>query len=126
MEVKFKTKFGWEDQVYYVYKISTFKEVTCPKCAGLVDKKYRCPECCNLGYIEKYETTYIVSELCTIHFISITLYKEEPREIRIVYHLKPLSTDFKMFEEKFVFADREEAQARCDELNKLEKGKNEN
>ena len=118
MELNFTTKFGWEDRVYYIYRITTFKKVTCPNCGGKVcGQSNRCFECCGLGYIEKDEMTYIVSELCTISFFHISSHPDS--KPRITYILKPVSSDTRMFDEQFVFATKEEAQERCDFLNKL-------
>ena len=110
-----KYKLGQE--VYYIRK--TRASYKCPVCDGMGykifnDYKFSCPACNGRGIRQSNKKIYMVYEKDKIDRIKIFRYLENG-ELKTVVKYKLENGD--EFVERSLFTTREEAEARCKELN---------
>lgn len=110
-------KFELGREVYYIRK--TRETTKCPACDGIGykmfnDYKFSCSECYGTG--KRHKKIYMAHEKDKIDRIKIFRYFENGELKTVVkYKLK----NGNEFVERSLFATREEAEARCKELNEL-------
>ena len=112
-------KFNKEDTIYTIKQVK-FKNI-CPICKGTGIIKYKnkdmkCPECMGKGeLISGKQISIVVDEPFKIKSVKINMEDNHIKSIR--YRGTCGLNEFSRAEEKLFFT-KEEAQQRCDELNK--------
>lgn len=115
--ISVENKFEIGQEVYIVRKMR--EKTVCPACDGIGYKiingyKFSCRECYGTGYLHSKNKIYRVDEKDKIDRIKIFMYIENGEMKTVVkYKLK----NGNEFVKRSLFATREEAEARCKELN---------
>lgn len=114
-----------EGDTCYYCKYTTIRTKTCPVCNGLKKitlnkENFSCPKCRGEGEI--YTFGYTVRE-CTVEYIGWLHYENYSRGYVIKFTNGDSETLFKN-EVEYTFKDKKEAEAKCAELNKKERGLN--
>lgn len=117
--ISVENRFELGQEVYYIRK--TRETTKCPACDGIGykmfnDYKFSCRECYGRGKLYDNKKIYMAHEKDKIDRIKIFRYFENG-ELKTVVKYKLKKGD--EFVERSLFTTREEAEARCKELNEL-------
>lgn len=115
--VTIDNKFDIGQEVYIVRKMR--EKTVCPACDGIGykifnDYKFSCRKCYGTGNLHSKNKIYMAYEKDKIDRIKIFMYIENDEMKTVVKYKLKNGTEFV---ERSLFATREEAEARCKELN---------
>ncbi len=132
--MKYETKFNLGDQVYIISSVYSTRKVRCLTCEStgkvtIACEQFTCPKCKGACTQEVYAGhKYVVYDQGKIGSIRIEqrgTYGNTPSYTEITYMLTPSGTGT-IYEEKNVFASRDEAQKACEERNMNTKWEDDN